>query len=47
MLLEITARRRNSPREIFEVKPAERPAFEAIIGEVRAAAESAGYEIAS
>lgn len=47
LLVEITARRRNTPREIFEVKPAERPAFEAIIGEVRAAAESASYEIAS
>lgn len=47
LLVEVTARRRNTPREIFEVKPEERPAFEAMIAEVREAAESAGYEIAS
>lgn len=47
LLVEVTARRRNTPREIFEVQPEERPLFEAMIAEIREAADSAGYEIAS
>ena len=47
LLVEVTARRRNTPREIFEVKPEERPMFEAMVAEIREAADSAGYELAS
>ena len=47
LMVEVTARRRNTPREIFEAQPEERPAFEGMIADIRGAAESAGDEIAS
>jgi hypothetical protein len=44
LYVEITARRRNTPREIFEVDASERPAFEALWARVQAAAAAAAGE---
>jgi len=44
LYVQVTAERRNTPREIFEVEPEDRPAFEELVAEIAAARERLGLD---